>query len=95
MTRIGIDALPATVQAVFPHVALLTYPDAIKGQVGANFIVVASPKPLPLAEMRRALALQPDLNMIGIEGPELSAFVGQAKVLTDELAPVAQLITIG
>ncbi len=85
----------ATVQAVFPHVALLTYPDAIKGQVGANFIVVASPKPLPLAEMRRALALQPDLNMIGIEGPELSAFVGQAKVLTDELAPVAQLITIG
>jgi spermidine synthase/MFS family permease len=90
-----VKAEIATVQAVFQHVAVLTYPEAIAGQVGANFIVVASPKPLALAEMRRVLATQPDLNMIGIDGGALSAFVGKAKVLTDELAPVAQLITIG
>jgi hypothetical protein len=74
---------------------VLSYPEAIAGQVGANFIVVASPKPLALVEMQRVLATQPDLNMIGIDGPALSTFVGKAKVLTDELAPVAQLITIG
>jgi spermidine synthase/MFS family permease len=90
-----VKAEIATVQAVFSYVALLTYPEAVSGQVGANFIVVASPKPLALAEMRRVLATQPDLNMIGIEGLALSTFVGKAKVLTDELAPVAQLITIG
>jgi spermidine synthase len=90
-----VKAEIATVKAVFPHVALLTYPEAIAGQVGANFIVVASPKPLALAEMQRVLATQPDLNMVGIEGARLQTFVGNAKVLTDELAPVAQLITIG
>jgi spermidine synthase/MFS family permease len=90
-----VKAEIATVQSVFPYVAVLTYPEAITDQVGANFIVVASPKPLALAEMQRVLATQPDLNMIGIDGPALRNFVGKAKVLTDELAPVAQLITIG
>ncbi len=85
----------ATVKAVFNYVALLSYPEAIQGNVGANFIVVASSAPLPLAKIKSALAGQPDLNMISVEGPALSAFVGKARVLTDELAPVAQLITIG
>ena len=85
----------ATVKAAFPYVALLSYPEAIRGEVGANFIVVASPQPLALTEMQLTLATQPDLNMIGIDGAALSSFVGKAKVLTDELAPVAQLITIG
>lgn len=85
----------ATVKAAFPYVALLSYPEAIRNEVGANFIVVASPQPLALTEMQLTLATQPDLNMIGIDGAALSSFVGKAKVLTDELAPVAQLITIG
>ncbi len=90
-----VTAEIATVQSVFPYVAVLTYPEAVTRQVGANFIVVASPKPLALAEMHKVLATQPDLNMIVIDGPALRNFVGKAKVLTDELAPVAQLITIG
>lgn len=90
-----VKAEIATVQAVFPYVALITYPEAVTGQVGANFIVVASAQPIPLAEMQRLLAAQPDLNMIGVDRAALKRFVGKAKVLTDELAPVAQLITIG
>jgi spermidine synthase len=90
-----VKAEIATVRSVFPHVAVLTYPEAITGKVGANFIVVASPMPLPMAEMQRVLAEQPDLNMVGTDGAALSRFVGKARVLTDELAPVAQLITIG
>ena len=73
----------------------MSYPESLNGNSGANFVVVASPKPLPLTEMQRVLAAQPDLNMVGIDGPQLKDFVGKAKVLTDELAPVAQLITIG
>jgi spermidine synthase len=90
-----VKAEIATVKDVFAHVAVLTYPEAIAGNVGANFVVVASPKPLALTEMRRVLASQPDLNMVATEGASLAAFVGKAKVLADELAPVAQLITIG
>jgi hypothetical protein len=74
---------------------LLTYPEAINGEMGANFIVVGSPKPLPLDEIGRVLSTLPDLNMTVIAGKELASFVGKAKVLTDELAPVAQLITVG
>jgi spermidine synthase len=90
-----VKAEIATVQAAFPHVAVLSYPEALAGKAGANFVVVASAKPLALAAMQRALAAQPDLNMTGLDGPALSQFVGGAKVLTDELAPVAQLITVG
>jgi spermidine synthase len=90
-----VKAEIATVQAVFPHVALVTYPEAIGGEVGANFIVVGSPKPLPFDEISRVLSTLPDLNMTVIAGKELASFVGKAKVLTDELAPVAQLITVG
>ncbi len=90
-----VKAEIATVQAVFEHVAVLSYPEAFAGTAGANFVVVASEQPLALPEMQRVLAAQPDLNMVGVDGPELKRFVGAAKVLTDELAPVAQLITIG
>jgi spermidine synthase len=90
-----VKAEIATVQGVFSHVAVLSYPEAFVGEVGANFVVVASKKPLPMMAIERALAAQPDLNMIAKEGAELRRFVDTPKVLTDELAPVAQLITVG
>jgi spermidine synthase len=79
----------ATVAAVFPHVALIGPPAALSGRSGSNFVIVASRSPLPLAAIRAGLdrhavdpvTLQPD-----------GSFAGHARVLTDDYAPVDQLL---
>jgi spermidine synthase len=84
-----IRAELATVAAVFPHVALIAPPRALAGEVGANFVIVASHAPLPLDAIRSRLAglpepvtLQPD-----------ASFAAGARVLTDDFAPVDQLLS--
>jgi spermidine synthase len=84
-----IKAELATVAAVFPHVALIAPPKALNGETGANFVIVASRSPLPLAAVRAGLdrhakdpvTLLPDAR-----------FAGHARVLTDDYAPVDQLL---
>jgi spermidine synthase len=79
----------ATVAAVFPHVALIAPPKALSGSTGSNFVIVASRSPLPLAAIRTGLdrhakdpvTLLPD-----------GSFAGHARVLTDDYAPVDQLL---
>ncbi|GAA0794929.1 fused MFS/spermidine synthase [Spirilliplanes yamanashiensis] len=82
----------ATVQAVFPHVALIAPQDAIDGERGANFVIVASRQPLPREGLLAALNVQAVDPVAMLTGPELAAFVGGAKVLTDDFAPVDQLL---
>jgi spermidine synthase len=79
----------ATVAAVFPYVALIAPADALAGRVSSNFVIVASHSPLPLEAIRPRLAalaapptLQPD-----------AAFATGARVLTDDYAPVDQLLS--
>ena len=43
----------ATVAAEFTHVALIAPPEALAGQRGSNFLIVASDAPLPLAARPR------------------------------------------
>jgi spermidine synthase len=81
----------ATLKAVFPHVVLVGAPITVAGEGGGNHILVASQRPLPLA------AIQQDLST---RGPWLVAdeavtarFAGGAEVLTDDHAPVDQLVT--
>jgi spermidine synthase len=79
----------ATVAAVFPHVALIAPPKALAGSTGSNFVIVASKSPLPLTAIRVGLdrhakdpvTLLPD-----------GSFAGHARVLTDDYAPVDQLL---
>ncbi|MGB2568393.1 fused MFS/spermidine synthase [Micromonospora citrea] len=81
----------ATVAAEFRHVAVVAPPQAFAGQVGSNFLVVASDAPLPLDALGQrlgALDTIPDL----LAGAEFTAFVGDALVLTDDYAPVDQLL---
>ena len=86
-----IRAEVATVAAVFPHVALIAPPDAIAGGRGANFVILASPSPLPIAVVREALAsVAKPVTML--EGSSLTEFVGDSRVLTDDYAPVDQLL---
>lgn len=87
-----IRAEIATVMAVFEHVALVAPAQAIAGQSGANFVILASAAPLPLDALRPRIAA-----LIGrvavLDGADLARFVDHARILTDDFAPVDQLLT--
>ncbi|MCV2488706.1 fused MFS/spermidine synthase [Geodermatophilus sp. YIM 151500] len=82
----------ATMRAVWPHVLLLARAPVLAGDDGGNLVAVASRSPLPA---ERLTATLPDFDLAWhvAEGAELDAFVGDARVLTDDFAPVDQLLT--
>jgi spermidine synthase len=82
----------ATVRAVFPHVAIAAPPAALAGDRGANFVILASATPLPLTALRARLATLPEPVTL-LDGDDLARFVGDSRVLTDDYAPVDQLLT--
>lgn len=82
----------ATVAAEFDSVAVIATTDALAGRGGGNLVVVASTGPLPVDAVRAALASRaPALDIAA--GPDALAFAGGAQVLTDDHAPVDQLLT--
>lgn len=86
-----VKAELATIADVFPHVALIAETSAFSG-AGGNLVVLASPSPLPLDALKAALATKvPGTNVI--TGGDLSGFIRGARVLTDDFAPVDQLVT--
>ena len=82
----------ATMRAVFPHVALLARAPVLAGEDGGNVVALASRSPLPLEEIAAGLA-ERDLTWQVAEGERLTDLVGGAAVLTDDFAPVDQLLT--
>jgi spermidine synthase len=82
----------ATMRAVFPHVLLLARAPVLAGDDGGNVVAVASRSPLPSAAIETALDDR-ELVWQVAEGTALEAFVGDAGVLTDDFAPVDQLLT--
>jgi spermidine synthase len=82
----------ATIREVFPHVALLARAPALAGEDGGNLIALASRAPLPVAQISAVL---PEFALVWqvAEGERLDAFIGDAGVLTDDYAPVDQLLT--
>jgi hypothetical protein len=86
-----LRAEAATVAAVFRYVALIAPPDALDGKVGSNFVLVASQRPLPLAALGMRLdRVEEPVRLLS--GAELTAFIGGARILTDDYAPVDQLL---
>jgi spermidine synthase len=82
----------ATMRAVFPHVLLLARAPVLAGEDGGNVVAVASRQPLPAGEIAGALTAH-DLAWQVAEAERLAEFVGDAPVLTDDFAPVDQLLT--
>ncbi len=82
-----------TVQAVFPHVSLITYPGAYEKKWGANFVLVASKQPISQASLTAAMSRYPETGMQVYSGKQLTDFMGKTIVLTDDFGPVAQLFT--
>lgn len=89
----------ATVAAVFAHVALVAPEGALvapegapTGQVGSNFVIIASDAPLPRDAFVARLSGMDEPPRL-LTGPELVGWIGSAPILTDDHAPVDQLLT--
>jgi hypothetical protein len=76
-----------TAQAVFPYVAVIARKDELSGRSGGNFVVAAADKPIDVPGIARHLGSSLDV----LDRPD--GFVGDAPVLTDDYAPVDQLLT--
>jgi spermidine synthase len=82
----------ATIAAVFPAVAVVADASALSGSGGGNFVILASEAPLPLPALQASLAGRGS----GLEvasGARFAGFTRGAEVLTDDHAPVDQLLT--
>jgi spermidine synthase len=82
----------STAAQVFPEVALVTLPSRLT--TGGNFMLVASKRPIPGPDIISEAAGF-DLEVTVLSGHALDAFVGDAPVLTDDFAPVDQLLSQG
>lgn len=83
----------ATILEVFPHVALIARPPVLDRQDGGNLVIVASRQPLPEEALRAELSARaPELDLLS-NAPSVRRFAGDAGVLTDDFAPVDQLLT--
>ena len=81
-----------TTSEAFDHVALLAPPGVLAGEGGGNLVAVASHSPIDLGVV---LELVDDhhLDWAAVSGTDLDDWVGDAQVLTDDHAPVDQLLT--
>ena len=82
----------ATLLDSFDDVAVMALPGALSGEEGGNLVLVASDGPLPVAALAdRAASRGEPSSVVGRAGAE--HFAGDAEVLTDDDAPVDQLLT--
>lgn len=84
-----VRAETATVAAVFRHVLVIARAESLDGPRGhSNFVIVASDRELPVDELtaRVGAVAEPAVARDG------RAFAGNASVLTDDYAPVDQLV---
>lgn len=82
----------ATLQQVFPHVALASAPATVRGIDGGNLVILASRSPIDIPAWQAAMRTR-ELDWQTLDGAALAAWVGDAPVLTDDYAPVDQLLT--
>jgi spermidine synthase len=84
----------ATLSEVFDHVALATEADTLTHgeKAGGNLVVIASNSPFDVASIVTRIS-ERGADWDVISGAELAAWTGDAAVLTDDYAPVDQLLT--
>jgi spermidine synthase len=84
----------ATLTEVFDHVALATETDTLAHgeKAGGNLVVIASNAPVDVASIATRISERGAAWDV-ITGAELAKWTGSASVLTDDYAPVDQLLT--
>jgi len=87
-----VDAEVATIASAFPDVAIVADPSSLTGGGGGNFVIVASASPLPLAALRDRLGGRGSSLEVGGAGVA-ARFAAGGMVLTDDYAPVDQLLS--
>lgn len=85
-----IQAMAATLREVWPHVAVISLPERFT--TGGNFVVVASHRPIDAGQVTEENA-RLGLEVTVVQGASLDEFVADADVLTDDHAPVDQLLS--
>jgi hypothetical protein len=81
-----------TLAEVFDHVALAADRDTLSRSGGGNLVAIASNAPIDAAAIAAQLT-ERGTDWGVITGPELVRWVGDAEVLSDDYAPVDQLLT--
>jgi SAM-dependent methyltransferase len=89
-----VRAEAATAASRFPHVAVIANRRTIDGVAGGNLVLVASETPLDRAGVESAISTWGEGSNTGIlsDPGEVAGFIGQSAVLTDDFAPVDQLL---
>jgi spermidine synthase len=84
----------ATLTETFDHVALATETDTLTqgGKAGGNLVAIASNQAFDVASIGTRIS-ERRVDWKVITGAELAAWTGDASVLTDDHAPVDQLLT--
>ncbi len=80
-----------TLLEVFPNVALFAPESYLKGESGGNYILVASRDEIDISGIEQRIDNRGGSER-GIEEGELDLFIGDAGVLTDDFAPVDQML---
>jgi hypothetical protein len=71
---------------------LVAPPGLARGEGGGNAVLLASDAPLPDRALANLLD-ERDASLAVLRGVPLAELAGDARVLTDDLAPVDQLLT--
>ena len=80
-----------TLRQVFAEVALFAPSEYLTGVVGGNYVLVASQQPIDVATIESTIRLRGGAE-VGITGDQLTSFIAGADVLTDDFAPVDQML---
>jgi SAM-dependent methyltransferase len=89
-----VRAEAATAATRFAHVAVISGRRTIEGDSGGNLVLVASDTPIDRAPAEAAIAAWGEAEETAIltSRAEVDAFIGSPVVLTDDFAPVDQLL---
>ena len=82
----------ATLRAVFDHVVVIAPPDYLAAEAGGNFVLVASNSPID-AEAIGELTAARGARSIALDAEATAEYSADGRVLTDDFAPVDQLIS--
>jgi spermidine synthase len=87
----------ATLRTLFPHVAVIGAPGTFEDSGGGNIILVGSHQPVDPADLLRRIeargAGDATLTRVVVDAAALAAWIGDAPLLTEDYAPVDQLLT--
>jgi SAM-dependent methyltransferase len=89
-----VRAEAATADGLFEHVAVISGTGTLAGDDGGNVVLVASAEPLDVAAVTARIETWGESAETGVlaDPAEVAAFIGDAQVLSDDFAPVDQLL---